>query len=147
MGKLEAKETFPFDEFEEDENLYQTGSDESDGRLTNSRYLNSLRSLNKSLLSVKSVRSDISASVTNLTDLPPLAVDEDAEDEAVKPPDGGFGWVVVVASFLAGWLVGGMFLAFSIFYVEWTDYFQADKGVTGWIGSLNMSVGSFISEL
>ena len=144
MGKLEVKGTFSFDEFEADEKLYLT---ESSGKPTNSRYLNSLRSLNKSLLSVKSVRSDISASVTNLTDLPPLAADEDAEDEAVKPPDGGFGWVVVGASFLAGWLVGGMFLAFSIFYVEWTDYFQADKGVTGWIGSLNMSTGTFLGEL
>ena len=63
------------------------------------------------------------------------------------PPDGGYGWVVVIASLLATTVVGMSIAGFSILYMEWTDYFHSDKGVTGWIGSINIACGNLLGRL
>ena len=68
---------------------------------------------------------------------------DDIDDVA---PDGGYGWIVVAASFVATTVVGGSVAAFSILYIEWTEYFAADKGVTGWIGSLNAASGNLLGK-
>ena len=73
--------------------------------------------------------------------------DHDAEDDEGNPPDGGWGWVVVFGSMLstaANFLIR---MSFSILYMEWVDYFQSDKGQTGWIGSLFLSTGSILGTI
>ena len=62
------------------------------------------------------------------------------------PPDGGWGWVVVVASFLVHVLADGVVYAFGIYLVEFVDYFRAGRGETGWIASLVVAVTFMVGE-
>lgn len=57
-------------------------------------------------------------------------------EEFVKPPDGGWGWMVVLSSFLIHVIADGIVYSFGIFYIEFLDYFKAGKGETAWVGSL-----------
>ena len=52
------------------------------------------------------------------------------------PPDGGYGWVVVVASFLCNMIVDGIAYTFGVFLGVFVDYFGEGKGKTAWVGSL-----------
>ena len=83
-------------------------------------------------------------------ELEPVLIDATTPNEERTPPqemssapDGGWGWVVVFASFLISWNIGCMLIAFSLLYVEFTYYFQSEKGVTGWIGSFYLAVGTY----
>ena len=51
-------------------------------------------------------------------------------------PDGGWGWMVLVASFLSSLIVSGVSFAFGIFYLQFLLHFQENKGKTAWIGSV-----------
>ncbi|KAM3913112.1 monocarboxylate transporter 9 [Leptodactylus fuscus] len=64
-----------------------------------------------------------------------------------KPPDGGWGWVIVVASFFIQFLCYGSPLAVGVLYVEWLDVFDEGKGKTAWVGSLAAGVGLLASPL
>jgi MFS family permease len=57
-----------------------------------------------------------------------------------KPPDGGYGWVVVFASFMINAIADGITFSFGVFYVEFLDYFGEGKAKTAWIGSLFMAM-------
>ncbi|XP_064601087.1 uncharacterized protein LOC135467252 [Liolophura sinensis] len=57
-------------------------------------------------------------------------------DKIVEPPDGGWGWVIVFAAFMCAFIIDGVTNSFGVFYVEFLDYFQADKAVTALAGSL-----------
>ncbi|CAH1797665.1 unnamed protein product [Owenia fusiformis] len=52
------------------------------------------------------------------------------------PPDGGWGWVIVVASMLNNCIVDGIAFTFGVFYMEFVVYFGASKGKTAMAGSL-----------
>ncbi|XP_026846740.1 monocarboxylate transporter 12 [Drosophila persimilis] len=56
------------------------------------------------------------------------------------PPDGGWGWVVVFASFMIHIVTDGMTYSFGIFYNEFLDYFKEGKGYTAWIASIMVGV-------
>ena len=60
--------------------------------------------------------------------------------------DGLYSWVIVCASFVNCFIVGTMFIGFSILYVEISEYFGSSKGVAGWIGSLYMASGNVFGE-
>lgn len=64
-----------------------------------------------------------------------------------KAMDGGWGWVVVVASFIAMLLAYGSPLSVGVLYLEWLNAFQASKGMTAWVGSLVSGVGLIASKL
>jgi hypothetical protein len=75
--------------------------------------------------------------------------DEDhAEDESSleeqfaerRPPDGGWGWVVVVAAFVTNLIADGVTFTFGIIYVDLLRYFGEGKSKTAWIGGLFMSM-------
>ena len=51
-------------------------------------------------------------------------------------PDGGWGWVILFASFMSSVIVDGVCFAFGIFYLEFLDYFGESKSKTAWIGSV-----------
>lgn len=70
----------------------------------------------------------------------------DVTEEVFLEVDGKYGWLVVIASFLCCFMVGTMFIAFSILYLEFVDYFNAERGVTGWIGSLYLATGNICGE-
>ena len=64
----------------------------------------------------------------------------DAPDESTAvpplPPDGGWGWVVVIASLFINIIVDGVCFSFGVFYVAFLDHFGESKGKTAWVGSL-----------
>ncbi|KAG8041466.1 hypothetical protein G9C98_002759 [Cotesia typhae] len=66
---------------------------------------------------------DDDASLCEYHDIPP-------------PPDGGYGWVVVFASFMCNMIVDGIAYTFGIFFEQFVIHFGESKGKTAWVGSL-----------
>ncbi|KAK0097912.1 hypothetical protein PV326_012800 [Microctonus aethiopoides] len=69
------------------------------------------------------------------------------------PPDGGWGWVVVAASFMVNLIADGITFSFGVIFVEFLNYFGEGKSKTAWIGSLFMAmpllsgpVASFLTD-
>lgn len=52
------------------------------------------------------------------------------------PPDGGYGWVIVFASFMCNMIVDGIAYTFGVFLGEFVSYYGEGKGKTAWVGSL-----------
>ncbi|KAL0274281.1 UNVERIFIED_CONTAM: hypothetical protein PYX00_006747 [Menopon gallinae] len=73
-----------------------------------------------------------------------VSQDEDACAEVAEstpsPPDGGWGWMVVFASFMIHIVTDGITYSFGVFYVEFLNYFQEGKGATAWIASIMVGV-------
>ncbi|CAG2180301.1 unnamed protein product [Oppiella nova] len=73
----------------------------------------------------------------------PEEVIEDTDDE-VEPhilitdpaPDGGYGWVVVLASFLCNVIVDGIAYTFGLFFEQFVQHFGTTKGKVALCGSL-----------
>lgn len=67
------------------------------------------------------------------------------------PPDGGYGWVIVFASFMCNMIVDGIAYTFGVFLGEFVNYYQEPSGKTAWVGSLlsgvYLSVGPLVSAL
>ena len=57
-------------------------------------------------------------------------------DTPPVPLDGGWGWVVVVASLLCNIIVDGVCFSFGVLYLELLEAFEESKGKTAWVGSL-----------
>ena len=57
-------------------------------------------------------------------------------DYIPTPPDGGYGWVIVFASFVNHIIVDGIAFTFGVFYLEFLQYFGESKGKTALVGSL-----------
>lgn len=68
--------------------------------------------------------------------------DEDSKIDPNKPkvPDGGWGWVVVLASLVISMIADGVSFSFGLLYIEFLRHFGASKSKTAWIGSLFMAV-------
>lgn len=64
---------------------------------------------------------------------------DDEEFSEIQAPDGGWGWVVVFASFMINMIADGITFSFGIFNVEFLKYFGDTKGKTAWIGSIFMA--------
>lgn len=70
-----------------------------------------------------------------------------------RAPDGGWGWVVVFASFFVNLIADGVTFSFGIIYMEFLHYFEEARGKTACIGSLFMAmpllsgpVASFLTD-
>lgn len=61
------------------------------------------------------------------------------EFSEIHAPDGGWGWVVVFASFMINLIADGITFSFGIYNVEFLKYFGDSKGKTAWIGSIFMA--------
>ncbi|XP_022820451.1 monocarboxylate transporter 12 [Spodoptera litura] len=61
-------------------------------------------------------------------------------DSPPPPPDGGWGWMVVFASFMIHIVTDGMTYSFGVFYAEFLTYFDEGKGKTAWIVSILVGV-------
>lgn len=55
-------------------------------------------------------------------------------------PDGGYGWVVVFASFLLQLIMDGVAFSFGLIYTVLLEYFQESKTKTAWISALFLSI-------
>ncbi|XP_003700739.2 monocarboxylate transporter 12 isoform X2 [Megachile rotundata] len=58
----------------------------------------------------------------------------------LSPPDGGWGYFVVFASFLIHVIADGVTYSFGVFYLEFLYYFEEGKGTTAWIASILVGV-------
>ncbi|OQR75889.1 hypothetical protein BIW11_08132 [Tropilaelaps mercedesae] len=56
------------------------------------------------------------------------------------PPDGGWGWMVVFASFAVNLISDGVSLSFGLFLPDLTSYFAVGKGHAAWVASLFLSM-------
>ncbi|RWS29936.1 uncharacterized protein B4U80_06652 [Leptotrombidium deliense] len=63
------------------------------------------------------------------------------------PPDGGWGWVIVFASFMISVIADGISFTFGILFVDLTEYFKAGKSKTALVGSLFFSIPLLIGPL
>ncbi|GFW20211.1 monocarboxylate transporter 12 [Trichonephila clavipes] len=62
--------------------------------------------------------------------------EEDYWASIPEPPDGGWGWVIVMSSFMCNVVVDGIAYSFGIFLVPFVNYYKSSKGKTAWVGSL-----------
>lgn len=58
----------------------------------------------------------------------------------MRPPDGGWGWVVVFASFMVNLIADGITFSFGVIFAEFLNYFGESKAKTAWVGSLFMAM-------
>jgi hypothetical protein len=56
--------------------------------------------------------------------------------ELPAPPDGGYGWVIVFASFMCNLIVDGIAYTFGVFLDDFVQHFGEGKGTVAWAGSL-----------
>ncbi|KAK7488004.1 hypothetical protein BaRGS_00020749 [Batillaria attramentaria] len=95
-------------------------------------------------------------------DTTPGSVDKDADEDVdvgegtlevvlPSPPDGGWGWVIVVASLMANIIVDGITYTFGIFLPKFQQAFQQPKRTIALAGSLQVGtylcVGPIVSAL
>ncbi|XP_028911183.1 monocarboxylate transporter 13-like [Ornithorhynchus anatinus] len=66
---------------------------------------------------------------------------------AAEPPDGGWGWVVVVAAFVQSALVFGVLRSFGVFFVEFVAAFEEPVARVSWIASIGIAVQQFGSPV
>ncbi|KAM6996956.1 monocarboxylate transporter 9-like [Tautogolabrus adspersus] len=67
--------------------------------------------------------------------------------QSTKVQDGGWGWAIVMASFMAQLLAYGSPQSVGVLYPEWLHAFQEGKGMTAWVGSLVAGVGLIASPV
>ncbi|XP_066156644.1 monocarboxylate transporter 12-like isoform X1 [Euwallacea fornicatus] len=83
---------------------------------------------------------------------PPNDSDVCSDDiEVVVPPDGGWGWVVVFASFMCNVIVDGIIFSYGMFLDDITVEFRVTKGKAALVGSMMsgfyLIVGPFASAI
>src|SRR6218665_3348030 len=95
-------------------------------------------------------------SQTTITPDPKQTGDADAEatagvetgmEELILPPDGGWGWVVMIASFFINFIVDGVCYTFGIINVELLATFEgATSAETALVGSLVPAVYLMVGQ-
>lgn len=65
----------------------------------------------------------------------------------VIAPDGGWGWVVVGALFVASALVFGLIRSLGIFFVEFVQYFGESAQAVSWITSIGVAAQQLFSPI
>ncbi len=66
--------------------------------------------------------------------------DESVSTYSFAPPDGGWGWVVVLASFLVNMIADGVTFSFGVIFVELQEEFEESRALTAGVVSLFHSV-------
>uniref|UniRef100_A0A1I8EYY7 MFS domain-containing protein n=1 Tax=Wuchereria bancrofti TaxID=6293 RepID=A0A1I8EYY7_WUCBA len=56
------------------------------------------------------------------------------------PPDGGYGWIIVLASFLIHFICDGISFSFGIMFSEIQGHFNVTKTMSGIVGSIFLSI-------
>ena len=77
---------------------------------------------------------------------PNVIAEEEAED-APLPPDGGWGWVIVAASFLCNLVLDGIAYVFGLLLPPLVSHFSSDPGTVSWVGSLLCGVYMLVGPL
>ncbi|XP_030646680.1 monocarboxylate transporter 2 [Chanos chanos] len=67
--------------------------------------------------------------------------------KAAAPPDGGYGWFIVLSTFLTFGLTFGVIKAFGVFYVEIHRYFATTATGSSWITSISVATIHFAAPV
>ena len=78
---------------------------------------------------------------TNDTDVSEDICDAPSDEMYVLPPDGGYGWVVLVASFVCNFLVDGMGYSVGILNETFLQMYGESQAKTALVGSLQTGYG------
>ncbi|XP_043539318.1 monocarboxylate transporter 13-like [Chiloscyllium plagiosum] len=70
-----------------------------------------------------------------------------AEPVIIKSPDGGWGWMIVLAGFLNNCLLVGVTRSFGVFFIHFIQYFQESSSRVSWITSIAMATQQFASPV
>lgn len=62
-------------------------------------------------------------------------------------PDGGYGWVVLVASFVSFFIADGWSYSFGVLFPVIVDYFEESHGTTSMVGTLLYAIPMIVSPL
>ncbi|XP_054715516.1 monocarboxylate transporter 14-like [Uloborus diversus] len=89
---------------------------------------------------VKGERHSNHGSTTSVSSSSSNSTTEAAKSSLPVPPDGGWGWVVVFASFMINLIADGVSFSFGILYVDFVKYFGESKAKTSWVGSIILSM-------
>ncbi|XP_033228511.1 monocarboxylate transporter 10-like isoform X2 [Belonocnema kinseyi] len=77
--------------------------------------------------------------------------DEGIEVEMVVPPDGGWGWMIVAASFMCNLVVDGIIFSFGVFLEAISQQLEVSNAKVALVGSLQsgfyLMAGPFVSAL
>ncbi|XP_074081540.1 monocarboxylate transporter 13 [Macrotis lagotis] len=65
----------------------------------------------------------------------------------VEPPDGGWGWIVVLSAFFQSALVFGVLRSFGVFFLEFVATFEEPAARVSWISSIGIAVQQFGSPV
>jgi len=71
---------------------------------------------------------------------PPYEEEKTPLSKSAPPPDGGWGWVVVFASFMIHIIADGITYSFGVFLVELIEKFDAERGAASLIPSILVGV-------
>lgn len=69
------------------------------------------------------------------------------DSSSKKALDGGWGWAIVGACFMAQLLAYGSPQSVGVLYPDWLSAFQESKAMTAWVGSLVSGVGLIASPI
>ena len=64
-----------------------------------------------------------------------------------RSPDGGWGWIVVAASFIAHAIIDGYAHSVGVLFDHLLDEFNESKGTTAWVASLFVSMPSICGPI
>ncbi|XP_078389887.1 monocarboxylate transporter 13-like [Cetorhinus maximus] len=70
-----------------------------------------------------------------------------AEPVISEVPDGGWGWMIVLAGFLNNCLLVGITRSFGVFFIQFTQYFRETSSHVSWITSIAMAMQQFASPV
>ena len=65
---------------------------------------------------------------------------EEEDEELPSPPDGGWGWVIVFASFMVHVIADGIAYSFGVYVEAFIEYFECTRSQIGLLGSLMLGV-------
>ncbi|CAH8638233.1 unnamed protein product [Heterobilharzia americana] len=96
-------------------------------------FLSSLESSSDSSTTVSTISLSNSSDASSSTRLPLSA----SQLSLPEPPDGGWGWVVVVAAFFVHMITDGVIVSFGVLIESLIEEFGESLSATSWIGSFS----------
>lgn len=127
---VNPKLSLPIVGFDNERPVLHVQFQHQNGELTSAQSIDKSNQCSSPVSSVSSTSSSSSSSDDE-------SIDQYSE---AKPPDGGYGWVVVFASFFVNLIADGITFSFGVIFVEFLKHFGEGKAKTAWIGSLFMAI-------